>query len=388
MKTNTKITFFLLILFFLNPFNYGFAFGYLLFAYQLFIGNLFYNGMKPISITLLICTLTYAAFYSFDPVLGSQFIFLYAIIPYTFLTCGRFLALENKEELIPKLFLLGFILSLPSLISVLLSIQQEGFITIERDVPNIWTGEPEPATNTAGALILNMCIPALLIIRWKFFKKNVYSILALVIFALSVTCVLRLGSRTHLVIAVFTVFVASFYKMTKQGAIKNAVLIGAIFIVSNLAFTYFTIDKDSDILSAYADRMDSKKHGAATAGGRLWKWERSTELIFEKPLGWRIDEIGLAHNLWFDVARVGGIISFGFLLVFTLKVFQKVMTIAYRKPMSVISIPGILLIYLVGFYLLFFVEPIMEGYFNCFVLFCVVAGSIVELARIQYEGVE
>ena len=371
-------------MFFLNPFNYGFLFGYMLFAYLILIGEFHKNIAKPISLTLLVFSICYGIFYSFDLTLGSQFILIYALLPYSFLVAGRCLSVD-KNNLLPLLFVFGIFLSLPSILSVFQSIFLDGFVSLKRDVPNFWTGEPEPATNIAGPMVLNMCIPAVLIIRWKFLKHNYLTFISLLIFLLSVTCILRLGSRTHLVISVFAIFFAIIFKMSKQGALKNVIFLSFLFLIGNIAIAYVSIDGDSDLFSSYADRMESKKYGASSAGGRTERWAKSIELLFEKPLGWQVEEIGHAHNLWFDVARIGGIISFLFLLLFSFKIFQKTWVISFRKPIDDVKLAGILFIYGIGMNLLFFVEPIMEGYFNCFAMFCVLAGIIAELARIQIE---
>lgn len=375
-KTHTALVF-LLFCFYLNPFNFGFIFGYLTLLLLLFSGNLFLRSKNLNGVILLLFSITYGIFYAFDPELGTQFIFLYSIVPFVMFMAGANLVQNKNHNITVIVFLLSLALSIPSLVSVFLDIYENGFIAINRDVPHIWTGEREPATNTAGKLIMNMCIPGLLLINWKIFsQKKWIGLGALILFILSITAIIRLGSRTHLVIIVFTLFTSIIYKIARKGIARNVFLVILIFIVLNVAFVYFNINTDSEFLSAYADRADSRSHGVSSAGGRTWKWEKSAEYIFTKPMGWQLNDLGLSHNLWFDTARVSGTLGFILLIWFTLKISITAVKNIFKKYTDTVSfkLEGLLLVYIIAFNLLFFVEPIMEGYFNCFAMFCFLAG--------------
>lgn len=368
----------LIACFYFNPFNYDFIFGYLILFFMLISPHLklFFTDTK--GVILLLFSLIYAAFYSLEPEKGSQYIFLYAFIPFVMYSAGKLLSAASTKKIIPIIFILGFFLAAPSLMSVFNDIYENGFVTLKRDVENVWTGEFEPATNTAGRLLMNMCIPGLLLIKWHMIsKKNWISLASILVFVVSIIAILRLGSRTHLVIVAFTLFFGLIYKVAKKGVLRNIVLVVVVFILINIGFAYISLDTNSELLSAYADRMDSSTHGVASAGGRSWKWEKSIEFLFTKPTGWRISDIGLSHNLWFDSARVSGTIGFILLLIYTIRVsfsaFKKMLL--QRSSEFLYKIEGLMLIYILAFNLLFFVEPIMEGYFNCFVMFCFIAGA-------------
>lgn len=376
-KTDRRLTFILIGLYVIDPYSFGFVFGYCL-------GILIFLKLKHLIplfdktiLSLFLFSSVYSAFYAFKPQLGIQFIFLYSIIPFVMYSAGSNLGLNSKKNILKITFLLGLAISIPSLASVFIDIYENGFVTLVRDVPNIWTGEKEPATNTAGKLIMNMCIPSLLLINWKIFsQKNWVAFGALLIFILSIIAILRLGSRTHLVIVIFTLFFSVLYKVGRRGIAKNIFFVIAIFVTLNTVFLYSNLDADNEVLSAYADRANSRSHGVSSAGGRVWKWEKSAEYIFTKPMGWQLNDIGLSHNLWFDTARVSGTLGFILLVLFTLKISASAVKKMFKKFYDNTSykLEGLLLIYVLAFNLLFLVEPIMEGYFNCFVMFCFIAG--------------
>src|SRR5690606_30102367 len=98
---------------------------------------------------LLIFSLTYAAFFSFDPKAGKQYILIYALVPPTFYLLGKFFAgkLEaNKNHLILLLLLAGVVFSISAVLSVFTDILQNGYNIVERNLPNYWTGNIVPAT--------------------------------------------------------------------------------------------------------------------------------------------------------------------------------------------------------------------------------------------------
>lgn len=376
MLANTKnLIIFLLIIYAIDPFSYGFLAGYLIFIVLLFNIKKAKKYFDLKARYLLFFSITYSIFYLFDLRLGLQFVFIYAIIPTTFYLIGRLLYRRDVPEIKNSIILLmiGFAFSSTSMASVLRAIYEHGFITIKRDVPVIWTGNIIPATNMAANFVMNICLPGIFLIGFRKIKPNIYKFLAISLFLLSITCVLRLGSRTHLALILFSVLVAIIYRFRKQNILQNIVLFFLIFFTLNVGFAYISLDKESDLLSAYADRMDSKKYGASSAGGRTERWEKSIEYMFSDPLGWELNEFGFAHNLWFDALRVGGIICFVILLIFTFIIIRDIFRL-FQHRSSINLLDGQLIIYFICFLLVFFVEPILEGYFILFSLFCFISG--------------
>tara|TARA_R110002020_G_scaffold91560_2_gene222279 strand:+ start:10411 stop:11601 length:1191 start_codon:yes stop_codon:yes gene_type:complete len=370
----------------LDPFSYGYVFAYLLMTMMVLNKGFIANNLDRNFLFLFIFSFVYAIFYAFDLALGVQFIFIYALFPVGFYMLGKyFLNFNPKANNIFLLFyILGILYSLPAMLSVLGSIIADGFVVVERDVPMIWDGHIIPATNMASYFALNMCIPSILLVK---FKKSTFffKVISIAVFVLSIICILRLGSRTQISIMAITFLVSLIYMIRKQSVSQNLVLFGFLFLVINGLLGYVSFDKDSDVMSAFAGRMDSKKYGAATAGGRTERWEKSLINLVEKPLGWKVEEFGFSHNLWFDVARVAGTLAFFLLIIYTLRSFFQIKKAIGFQPNNLL----INLMFLslgMSFYLLFFVEPIFDGYFTMFILFCFYMGSVnkyLENGRLQ-----
>ena len=368
----------LLIFYLIDPFNYGFAFGYLIFIYFFLSGK----SLKPLLdkdiIFLTLFTIVYAIYYSFDPIRGAQFIFIYLLFPPTFYILGKLIAkkLSDYKDIYNALLIIASIYSSIALISVLVNIYKVGFVQVNRDVSMIWNSDPINATGMAAYLFANMCLPG--IILFSFAKNKLKNnIILIVLYGLSLTAVLRLGSRTQLGITLITLFVSLIYFMAKQSIVKRSVSLLIITAFTIFSISYISVNAKSDAFSAYADRMDSKKYGAGTAGGRTERWTKSLENLVQEPLGWEVTDFGYSHNLWLDAARVGTVICFILLIVFSLRSFNKIHKFIRNKSIS-LPLKNLVLIYFIAFYLQFFVEPILDGSSQLFVFYCLFQGVVNE----------
>jgi hypothetical protein len=367
----------LFLIYFIDPFSYGYLFGALLII-SIITDKLLVEKLDFNFTLLLLFSICYAVFYIFNLELGSQFILIYALFPAGFYLIGKTFNNKslNNTQLFYLLFASGFIFSLPAMISVLSSIFDKGFVVIERDIPMIWGGDSIPATNMAAYFVLNMSIPAFLVAGFKKFNLPL-KLLMISSFIISVICVLRLGSRTQLSIFFITFIISLIFLIRRQTVKQNVTLFGILFLIFNVFLSYVSFDKDSDIMSAFAGRMESKKYGAATAGGRTERWTKSIVNLWDKPLGWSVDDFGFSHNLWFDIARVGGTLSFILLLIFTIKNAVNIKKAILLIPQNALLNTAFICFGL-SFYLLFFVEPIFDGYFPLFVFYCFFLGIIAQ----------
>ncbi len=362
--------------FFLDPFNVGHLFGYILLGFFVIYKELLKSLLDFDVFLLFLFSLVYALFYSFNPEKGTQYILIYLIFPASFYLFGKYItkSVSNYKELFYVLVVLGVVFSLLGLLSTGYDILTNGFVQTKRNVSKIWGGNRINATGMAAYLFANMCIPA--IIMFGFNRRKLwFNALIGVIYILTFICVLRLGSRTQLGISLITLIISLVYKMSSMSAVKNIALIGVLFIGVNLGFSYISLDKDSDLLASYATRMDSKKYGAATAGGRTERWEKSIINLVEEPLGWPVEQFGFSHNMWLDAARIGGTIGFILLLLFSIKSVLKTKKILMYKFVDR-EFKNVALLYSIAFLLQFFVEPTLDGSFNLFVFFCLFQGVL------------
>ncbi|APQ18509.1 O-antigen ligase family protein [Maribacter hydrothermalis] len=367
----------ILVFFYLiNPNKDGYIFGYLILFFLVLHPKKTILKLDSLGYILLIFSIAYAIFYSFSADILVQNIFIYGMFPLTFYLLGIYLFNEKKELFSNTrgLILIALVFSVTALFSTYNSILENGYNILNRNVNNIWTGLEENATYTGGFLLLNMCLPGILIVSWKKIKI-LRKLILISLYIITLFAVLRLGSRTQLVISIFSILAAILYLVARQSTRKNFTFFVILIIIGNITFGYLNVDKDSEFISAYTDRMESKKYGTNTAGGRTERWEKSIEMLFDKPLGWNLDEFGYSHNLWLDVLRVAGIIPFILLIIFSVQSI-KMLVKNLRFNKNIDPFMATLAIYILAFYLLFFVEPIFEGYFEVFVLHCFYLGLL------------
>ncbi|TDT44753.1 hypothetical protein CLV90_1831 [Maribacter spongiicola] len=367
----------LLFLYLLNPFNYGYVPGYILTGLIFINKSFIVKNLDGDFFLLLLFSFIYALFYSFDyESQGKQFIAIYAITPPFFYLTGKYLTKDkpSPQILFYLLFGTGVIFSLSALISVFLNYLDGGFAQIERTIGMFWDNRPVSATGMGAFFTMNMCIPALLILS-KGKKSKIFNMTGVIIFIITLICTIRLGSRTQLGIFLIMTALSVFYMLPKQSFKQSFILFNIIGITIYYISTKVSFNLNADWLTTFAGRMENGSSDIASGGGRTERWVKSFEYLFTHPLGWEVNEFGYSHNLWLDVLRLGGVLPFFILIIFTIKSFNKIKQVTSLNPKNT-YFNGQVLVYALSFLLLFMVEPIMEGAFTSFVLFCLFMGII------------
>ena len=266
-------TVFLITIYLVNPYNLNIYIGYLMPALILFDKDSLVRNFDKSAFILFLFSVSYALFFALlDDSRGKQYILIYAMVPITFYMLGRVIAfkLKTSQEFIFFLLLIvGIFHSLTAMISVLVVFLQEGFFSIDRNLPNFWNGEIILATIMGSYFTLNMCIPAILVVGAKRFNL-LTKIMAIIIFAISILCVLKIGSRTQLGVFLITLLISLIYIIPRQSFKNNILLFLVLVLVSFLIISKLNFNMDQDWLSAFAGRMEEGNNGdIASGGGRL-----------------------------------------------------------------------------------------------------------------------
>lgn len=365
----------LLGLYLINPMGIDYLIGYALVPLILLKKNFLLQVLDNELLFLTFFSVSYAIFYSFNPVSGLQFVAIYALFPPVFYLTGKYLPtlFPQSNSLYKLFFILGILLSVTSLASVMTKLLEGGFGIFDRNLPNIWTGEIIPATIMGSFFTINMCIPALLI-QTKNKNGFWFNLTGIVIFILSLLCVLRIGVRTQLLICFLTFGLALFYVIPQQSFSRNVFLLLlflslGVYLTRNISFSW-----NADWMAAFTDRMDGSGEDVMSGGGRTDRWMKSIKNLIKKPLGWDVEEFGYAHNLWLDVLRVAGVIPFFTLLAFTINSFIKAIKASKIIPES-LGFKLQIRVYILALFLIFMVEPIFEGMYSLFLFFCLFVGA-------------
>ena len=323
---------------------------------------------------LFIFSLIYAAVYSFKMEQGVQFLIIYASFPAGFYLIGKKVAstFTTSKQMFYVLFLLSFCFSITAIISIVLNLLEGGFVQTERDIGLFWNGKTLNATAMGGYLIYNLCIPGFLLL-YKVKLTKAFRFFMIITFVVTLLCIFRLGNRTQLVLIVLNTLISLLFIIPVQTKVSNLQLIVRLIIISGIFLVFFPVDPDADYLSVLNSRLDQNDN-TATAGGRTIRWTKSLELMMKEPFGWEKEVIGYSHNIWLDIARYGGVLLFIYLAFITIRFLSKTLNTIKRSKHTLIQIQ--LLLFTFVTFIIFFVEPILEGLFHIFNFYCLLQGII------------
>jgi len=376
------ILLFMLLIFLINPMFKGYYMCYILALYFLTLRlNFFITSIDIKGILLFFFSVSYSIIYSFtvsgatiESGGGKIFISLYAISPITFYIIGKYFSTtypSYKVYYFLFLFLaLGY--SFIPAISIIKHIIEGGFMG-ERKLSLLWNNQEVINGTVLGAFFtLNIATLGTLFVQKTIGYENKIKFISFVAFIISLLCVLRVASRTQLGIALISLLVTIFYLMFKQSLKRN------IFLILSTTILIFVIFYMISINSVYFNMLNARNNDAEellSATGRTGLWLTALGNLTKYPFGWVKSTPYPAHNLWLDVARVGGIIPFIFLCIFTISsIFLIIKTLKISPSNHYFN--NTILVLFVGFMTVFFVEPIIEGMYLLFLIFCFYTGIL------------
>ena len=337
--------------------------------------NYLLTNIDKISIILLLFAITYSIVYSFDPIDGVLFVALYAFSPIIFYFTGKYFAIKYvSSEIYYFIFLfLALSYSFIPAISIIKHIIEDGFVG-GRNLSLIWgIHEDVSATILGSYFTMNMALVGLVLVQTsnKIEKRVKFSIIAGAI--ISLVCVLRVASLTQLGIASVSLLLTAIYLIFQQSLIRNLRLILKFIIIGIIIFS--TISIHSKIFDILNERNNSEQY-LLSASGRTDLWLSSIDKIVQQPFGgWNNSGFTYSHNLWLDVARVVGVIPLIFLLIFTASsIFLIYKVLRISKTDLYFRVTVLMLFW--GFMAVFFVEPIIEGLYMLFLIFCLFIGLL------------
>lgn len=276
----------------------------------------------------------------------------------------------DSKQLLSVVYIFSFASAFYYIISIGVDIYTNGFLGNGRSINLLLSDDnyAKSATVIGGNFTALIAFLALIFISKNKIK---YILTGLMIGYFS----LRLGSRTQLLLLFLTIIVGYILSSKILSVTKKAVYL----VSSSLAMiylVYYVLEK-TEYAFFFEDRMDSDTHGVGSFGGRTDIWSEAISLLWKKPFGWTPQDMTtaqFAHNLWLDVYKNGGIISFIMFLVFTILVVKKII-ISYQFFNNIemkIFIVSFCLVNLI----LFNMEPILDGFIFPFSIFLFTVGII------------
>lgn len=288
-----------------------------------------------------------------------------AFSPFIFYFYGKELVkLFHKEESMLGVLLIIMIFFLfPIFNNVIVDLNDVGIVNKGRMM-----GEEENELIKATILGMMTSIGLVGLPVFMSIQKPIKSTKALLFLALAIlsllTCV-HLVNRSGIFIFVICIGVTLLYLSAKS---KGRILFLLMILFAVLGYvmnqTFY-----GDIVNAYEER-NLGDMGMQTAGGRTELWSKGVSFLFTHPFGWS-DLIGYCHNLWLDVARDTGIISFVIVIVAFVRGHKPIFKLLKIKNSSWICA---LLGLNICFFVASFVEPVTHAGPYFFDLYCMFFG--------------
>ncbi|MCE3202471.1 O-antigen ligase family protein [Paenibacillus sonchi] len=348
---------FLICAYFFNIKNMGHFAIYLLIPIFLFV--FFRNGakVKKSQTVLLMFSLIYTYLLSFYNQRGNSLLFITAVFPSILYYFGGYLGRNDLDyrKTYRVIFAVVFVLTAFSYLSVVTS--DLSHLQVWRGATSIW-GKELTATGIGTYLSLGIALlPAAFLVESKRVK-----LASLILFLFSVYTMFKLGSRTGVLIIGVSIVISFLLigRITLKKIFSIATTVVLLTVLLRIVDSTFLLNRFSTTSGLNDPRFEAWK--AAFAG------------LFKYPLGGEMAPLPLkfAHNMWLDVGFEAGIVPFLLLTMFTLSVIKSLFIIRNTNLPQ-----GLKVIYFclfTAFFITFSLEPIMEGWFYYFNVFCFFAG--------------
>lgn len=287
----------------------------------------------------------------------------FSIYPPLFYLIGKYLISEWPYQKYFLLLYLAFSLSFLTLISVYYDIFNNGFLNLSRRITDVRFLNNITATlHGANVSLLVASVALIFAIIKKTVERN-YKIIFVFFGVLSFISILHLNNRTGIVILGFSLILILIVNL-KNYTIKRFLII--FMMLSIVSYFIYPLIYNTNIIDVYSSKMLDPDKGISTIGARDVRWVSGVKSLFNQPFGGGVYEGGVryyAHNLWLDIAEMGGIIPFIAILIFTFhNVKENLYIVRNRKLISSFYV-SVILVFNAGFLLTCFVEPMMEGRF-------------------------
>ena len=153
-----------------------------------------------------------------------------------------------------------------------------------------------------------------------------------------------------------------------------------VFILGLFLVKYGVINEE--ILTAYQDREISSTANAYELGGRSDIWSDALQKFVTNPFGW--PRVEYAHNLWLDIARVGGWLPLFFFILATIAWIKNSLRLIKRPTTFILLLFSINIAMLIAS----FVEPVIDASMLFFSIMMMVWGCTTVVSQEKINTVQ
>lgn len=210
-------------------------------------------------------------------------------------------------------------------------------------------------------------------------KKKKIKLIGIFFFSISLVYAFVLGSRTQFLImgvVAVVVIVVYFHEQYTWAWLPRFIVCATGITITCIAIYQKNLWGIQDAIESsnlFARNLESLAQQQADSY-RMTSVLRGLLLTFEYPFG-GLEQTNYYHNMWLDAGRVAGLIPFLLLLSYSLISVFHIIRIFCNKSAPV-SFRYMLLCLYIGVLANFFVEPVLEGIIDFFLMFCRINGLV------------
>lgn len=244
------------------------------------------------------------------------------------------------------------------------------------ELRDFFTGSIRGATGSGCINTLALSLLAYIIVLEQDKLKKLGGLVCVTI---SVLYAFLLGTRTQFIILFAVSFVFLFFYLYEKFGIKSVLILSLITLIL-IGIGYYLYISNIFGIKIYVDTSNLMAryqvgNGLSSADDyRTSSLPRGLKNLFNYPLG-GLKNNSYYHNFWLDIGRVAGIIPFLCMAVYTIIINAHAIRIIKNQKMDIHNRYLIMCVYL-GMQINFFVEPILEGLLEFFLVFTVITGMI------------
>lgn len=330
----------------------------------------YHKWWDVISLSLLFFSLFYCLVQYMNTGIGSGFVFISILIgPVAFYRFGQWVIewLDNDRKRLWFLFFSFLCYLLPVLLLTIQDMMLVGFVNQSRMMLSDIGKEDSTLAATLYGLMSSTGIGFVSSIFTKSLNCK-YKIIFLSLSIISMLVVLHLVNRTGLFLFILCIIFSIIYS-TKMNLLK---ILPVVFFL--LVIVFIVIESgfiSQDIIDAYVQRETSETTNIAEFGGRSARWTDAILNLFSSLFGW--ERRGYAHNLWLDLAAVGGWFA---LFPFLIASFKTIVNMTKVMKKQVTSFRLVLLTTFISMFFNSMVEPVIEGSLLFLGLFIMIWGML------------
>jgi len=329
---------------------------------------------------LMLFSLSYAIMVIMHGDIGSGFTLIsYIIAPLAFYRFGRWLMYMFRDDILRQKLFLAIILSY-SLVLFILIVKDTSIVGVV-NISRVMLEDAGNDSSLAATLYGLMASIGIGCVSCLFAKEQKMSLRLFFIFLafFSLFTVIHLVNRTGIVVF-FSCMVLSMFVVTRLKVFKMIPMLVIFFIIGLFLINLGIIN--DDVLIAYQNREMDSYANVSELGGRLGIWSDAILKLATNPFGW--PRVRYAHNLWLDIARVGGWLPFFFFLLATITWVKTCFRLAKRHTTFN------LLLLSINFAMLLasFVEPVMDASMSFFSLMMMIWGCTTYVSQEKLKTIE